>query len=83
MNLAATYLYVLEGALCAQVDTDLFFPEKGGSVREPKTVCAGCPVRAECLQVALELDVTEGVWGGTSAPERRRMQQERDGVQAA
>ena len=26
-------------ALCAQVDPEAFFPEKGGSTREAKSVC--------------------------------------------
>ena len=42
--------------LCAQTDPELFFPEKGGSVREAKRVCAACPVRAQCLEHALAHD---------------------------
>ena len=60
--------------LCAQTDPELFFPEKGGSVREAKAVCAGCPVRAQCLAHALAHDERFGVWGGLSEPERRRLQ---------
>ena len=59
--------------LCAQTDPELFFPEKGGSVREAKAVCAGCPVRAQCLEHALAHDERYGVWGGTSERERRRL----------
>ena len=59
--------------LCAQTDPEVFFPEKGGSVREAKAVCAGCPVRAQCLEHALAHDERFGVWGGTSEPERRRL----------
>jgi WhiB family redox-sensing transcriptional regulator len=62
---------LLDGALCVQVDTgDMFFVPKGGSTRQAKIVCGRCPVRAECLQYALDNPV-EGVWGGTSAQERR------------
>ena len=32
-------------ALCAQTDPEAFFPEKGGSTREAKRVCRGCPGR--------------------------------------
>ena len=60
--------------LCAQTDPELFFPEKGGSVREAKAVCAPCPVRAQCLAHALAHDERFGVWGGLSEPERRRLQ---------
>jgi len=59
--------------LCAQTDPELFFPEKGGSVREAKAVCTGCPVRAQCLAHALAHDERFGVWGGTSERERRRL----------
>ena len=60
-------------ALCAQTDPELFFPEKGGSTREAKAVCARCPARAECLEYALAHDERFGVWGGTSERERRRL----------
>ena len=60
--------------LCAQTDPELFFPEKGGSVREAKAVCAGCPVRAQCLEHALAHGERFGVWGGLSERERRRLQ---------
>jgi WhiB family redox-sensing transcriptional regulator len=59
-------------ALCAQVDPEIFFPEKGGSVRDPKRVCRSCEVRAECLEYALEHDEKFGIWGGVSERERRR-----------
>ncbi|MGH3813281.1 MAG: WhiB family transcriptional regulator, partial [Pseudonocardiaceae bacterium] len=45
-----------ERALCAQTDPEAFFPEKGGSTREAKRICAGCEVRAECLEYALAFD---------------------------
>lgn len=62
-----------ERALCAQTDPEAFFPEKGGSTREAKRICAVCPVRAECLSYALEHDERFGIWGGLSERERRRL----------
>jgi WhiB family redox-sensing transcriptional regulator len=62
-----------DAALCAQVGDDIFFPEKGGSTRDPKRVCRACPVRAECLEYALEHDERFGIWGGMSERERRRL----------
>jgi len=59
--------------LCAQTDPELFFPERGGSTRAAKAVCAGCPARAQCLEHALTHDERYGVWGGTSERERRRL----------
>lgn len=62
-----------ERALCAQTDPEAFFPEKGGSTREAKRICAGCEVRAECLEYALAQDERFGIWGGLSERERRRI----------
>jgi len=60
-------------ALCAQVDPDLFYPEKGDQAREAKRLCAGCDVRVECLAYALAHGERHGVWGGVAERERRRM----------
>ncbi len=60
-------------ALCAQTDPEAFFPEKGGSTREAKAICASCEVRAECLEYALAHDERFGIWGGLSERERRRL----------
>ncbi|NNU28129.1 WhiB family transcriptional regulator [Isoptericola sediminis] len=62
-----------ERALCAQTDPEAFFPEKGGSTREAKKVCASCEVRSECLDYALENDERFGIWGGLSERERRKL----------
>lgn len=62
-----------DSALCAQVDWELFFPEKGGSVRPAQAVCGACEVRAECLEWAMETQQEWGVWGGLSADARKRL----------
>ena len=69
-----------ESALCAQTDPEVFFPPVGGRGGEPaRRICRRCPVQTECLEVALarpaEGDV--GIWGGTSARERRALRAER------
>lgn len=66
-----------DSALCAQVDTEMFFPEKGGSTREAKRICATCDVRAQCLQYALDGEERFGIWGGKSERERRRLNRAR------
>ena len=66
---------LVDSALCAQTDPELFFPEKSGSTRQAKQVCRSCEVRAECLEYALTAGEEFGVWGGLSAQERRRLQQ--------
>ncbi|WP_308493279.1 WhiB family transcriptional regulator [Microbacterium terrisoli] len=60
-------------ALCAQTDPEAFFPEKGGSTRDAKRVCASCPVRDQCLEYALHNDERFGIWGGLSERERRKL----------
>ena len=71
-------------ALCAEVDPEIFFPEKGGSTREAKAVCRACEVRPECLEFIMQpenADVARfGIWAGMSERERRTS---RDGQVAA
>src|SRR5712691_11157913 len=66
-----------EQANCLGVDPDLFFPERGASTREAKSVCRGCEVRAECLEYALRHGEKFGIWGGLSERERRRVRRQR------
>lgn len=60
-------------ALCAQVDPELWYPEKGGSTGEAKRICRACPVVEQCLAYALSRDDRFGIWGGTSERERRKL----------
>lgn len=66
-----------ERGLCAQTDPEAFFPEKGGSTKAAKRVCAACEVREECLEYALTHDERWGVFGGYSERERRKLQRAR------
>jgi len=61
----------MAGAVCAETDPEMLFPDKGGSTREVKQICAGCDVRAECLRYALDKQERFGVWGELSERERR------------
>lgn len=63
----------VDDALCAQVDPELFFPEKGGSTKEAKYICSRCTVAAECLDYALEQEERFGIWGGVSERTRRKI----------
>ena len=63
-------------ALCAQVDTELFWPEKGGSSRPALGVCNRCEVREACLQYALDNNEIDGIWGGVTPRVRRAMRKE-------
>lgn len=44
-------------------------------IADAKAVCAVCPVRQECLQTALDLGESDGVWGGLTATERERFKE--------
>jgi hypothetical protein len=63
-------------ALCAQTDPEAFFPEKGGSTRDAKRICARCEVKENCLQYALDHDERFGIWGGLSERERRKIKRQ-------
>jgi WhiB family redox-sensing transcriptional regulator len=65
-------------AACLDEDPELFFPvgDTGPAllqVAEAKAVCAGCPVRVECLTWALETGQNYGIWGGYTENERREL----------
>ena len=69
-------------AACRDVDAELFFPvaEAGpayaAQVAQAKAVCAGCPVRAECLDEALA-HIPYGIAGGLTEHERRALRRTR------
>lgn len=61
-------------AACREHPEVTWFPELGESTAPAKAVCHTCLVQEECLAWALAQEPTlAGVWGGTSAIERRRM----------
>lgn len=55
---------------CQVHDAELWFPQAGPATKA-KQLCAGCPNRVACLAEAVEGDILEGIWGGTSPKERR------------
>ena len=75
-NIVTAPQWMADG-LCAEVDPDLWFPEKGGSTREAKALCRRCAVRADCLDYALLHDERFGIWGGESERSRRRLKRTR------
>ena len=64
-------------ANCLGIDPDLFFPERGVSSAQAKSVCRGCVVKEECLEYALQNGEKFGIWGGMSERERRVLRRER------
>lgn len=43
------------------------------SIEAAKALCADCPLKAECLQVALETKRNVGIWGGLTPEERKAL----------
>ncbi len=64
-------------AACRDTDTDVFFPLTDEEAGPAKAVCATCPVAAECLEFALASRQHDGVWGGLTETERRRLRRRR------
>jgi WhiB family redox-sensing transcriptional regulator len=60
-------------ARCRGLAPTEFFPSDGLGVEDAQRVCADCPVRADCLQHALDNRINHGIWGGASERERRRI----------
>lgn len=70
---------VVDGSqVCAQVDPDVFFPEKGQPTGPARNLCLGdgtqerprCPFIVDCIHWAVHNE-RAGVWGGTTWEERR------------
>ncbi|MER7000840.1 WhiB family transcriptional regulator [Streptomyces sp. NPDC000410] len=65
-------------AACHDADPALFFPSGHGfdveeMVESAKNLCRRCPVRLACLAQAIRHSETEGIWGGFTMPELRRL----------
>lgn len=56
-------------AACKGLDPALFFPDTGSREtvpREAERVCAGCPVRLDCLEYAIANHEDRGLWAGVA-----------------
>lgn len=67
--------WMVRGA-CLRTDPESFFPDGFGKrtaelVQAAKRVCDSCLVRQLCLEWALTVPETDGIWGGTTPDERR------------
>ncbi len=68
-------------ALCREVDSEMFFPPRGGSAQPAKRICGQCSVRVECLTEALSYPAQDdhGIRGGLSGRERLALRKQRAG----
>ena len=60
-------------AACQGMGAGTFVMAKGQTGDPARATCLSCPVRPECLEYALTHPEVDGVWGGTSRQERRRI----------
>jgi WhiB family transcriptional regulator, redox-sensing transcriptional regulator len=72
----------MEQAACRHEGNELFFPTDVGTSNSMHKVareryCNGCPVKRQCLEFAIRLDIDHGLWGGASERQRREMRRER------
>ncbi|MEB3032153.1 WhiB family transcriptional regulator [[Mycobacterium] nativiensis] len=45
-------------------EPDLWFADEPADLERAKTLCGACPIRQQCLAVALQRAEPWGVWGG-------------------
>lgn len=64
-------------AACQGIDPDVFYPVSEDDAEEAKAICAQCAVRQFCLEYALSNRERDGVWGGLTDRERRRLVRQR------
>lgn len=65
--------------VCLHYPPDMFFADSEGPsflhiTNVACRVCIGCPYQMDCLTYAVENNL-EGVWGGSTEHERRRMRE--------
>lgn len=74
-------------AACAEIGTALFLPDddsgddrwNSSTYTAGKRVCAGCPVRADCLEHAMAMEggsahqYRSGLWGGLTPNQRAQL----------
>ena len=64
-------------AACRGVEPDIFYPVTDEDAEDAKAICEGCDVRQLCLEWALTNREHDGVWGGATERERRRIVRQR------
>lgn len=64
-------------AACRGLEAQIFYPADDEEAESAKRVCGDCHVREHCLEHALSQRERDGVWGGCTEKERRRIQRQR------
>lgn len=66
-------------AACKGLEPEIFYPssEDEDDALPAKAVCGECVVREACLEHALAIREKDGIWGGATERERRRIIRQR------
>jgi WhiB family redox-sensing transcriptional regulator len=64
-------------AACLGLDPQIFYPTTDEEADAARAICATCDVRDECLEHALGRREKDGVWGGATERDRRRIIRQR------
>jgi WhiB family redox-sensing transcriptional regulator len=67
----------MKKALCAEVDPEMFYPEKNTDGTVAKRICLRCDVKVECLQYAIDNKEDHGIWGGLNERSRRKLRRKK------
>jgi WhiB family transcriptional regulator, redox-sensing transcriptional regulator len=64
---------------CRGLEPEIFYPDPEDDTEADiaKQVCGRCSVKVTCLEFALQFREKEGVWGGATERERRRIVRQR------
>jgi WhiB family redox-sensing transcriptional regulator len=73
VSITAADLKWQDRARCAETDPEIFSAAEDESPWPAKRVCVSCEVQAPCLLWALDHREPEGIWGGLTEAERRRL----------
>ncbi|MEI7886783.1 MAG: WhiB family transcriptional regulator [Actinomycetes bacterium] len=63
----------VDRSACRGIDPIVFYPVTDEEAGAAKSVCAECPVQADCLEHAISNREHNGVWGGATERERQRI----------
>ena len=76
-NVLANTIVWRELGACRGLDPGMFYPDEEDDSQAAKSVCDQCDVRVACLEHALASREKQGVWGGATERERRRIIRQR------
>jgi len=62
---------------CRGLDPEVFYPTSEEETGDAKSICGTCAVQEQCLEFALANREADGIWGGATEKERRRILRQR------